>query len=970
MIVLRFEQRARLLLGCLGSLFLMVACGRLGDVPDDLDLPVKKAGKTRTELNFGRVNVIDLSVGDVTYEIALTEGQALFVEADQQLADVTLELFSKKEHPQQQQLVAQAGLPTGRVTPEKLCFVAIESDVVRLRIATDKDVLGPTRLTVIRRAPKVEDSSCQDALQLAARAKAERSRSMWEAALLEAEKVGDLDFAQGIRLGSALGRLDKPAGEAFGPDQDVDVEVLVALEELLRRARLDRPDSESNWRRHIARLLIERSRLYLAQILIEGIEEYETTAADRAERFEILGRLALYRSQALPAERWFERAASAWRLTARPEQGAETWANWAASLAQQSRLEEAERILREGFALATDGTLAGRRALLLQRGWLSMLQNAPQRAIDAYRQGLDLMTSPGPSLEKAGFLARWASAEGMLGRVDQAKRRYKEALDQLPDPNGLWAAHIQKSLGDLEVEAGRFQQARDLLASAEEGFRAHGEENGQAHTWASLGWLERQAGKLSEAIDHFEKAAEIGDSIWLRAYQKGDLVRPTSLIFDIDAHLVDLLLAQAERDGASAPMRRAFVRSDQARARNLESLLQRAALGDGTQLFDQRTPYEPISTERLQQTVPDGTVLLSYVLGVDRSHLFALSKDDFRHHVLPMKDTLAPLADAWKHWLKRRRYSIQERNVAAELSRILLRPAQDLIRSANRLILVPEGLLGELPIEILPISETEVLNERREVLRGPSVGVLLQLTKRDRIRDASSGNIAVFADPVYSLSDPRCKDPCVRESTSEGSIDPAGTRRRPPRLPASGLEAEAIERWAPQKKSRIYLGFKAGLGTFEAEIRRRPSIIHLATHTHIDPSRPAQSGLWLSQYDTAGRETVGFLDIENIRNLQLDADLVVLSACESAWEEGVRGDGLVGFAQAFIQAGASKVLVSLWPVDDLPTALLMSELYRLHWSEDLTIRRALPKAQAHLRSMEQYRAPRYWAGFVLFGGWN
>ncbi|MCG8454776.1 MAG: CHAT domain-containing protein, partial [Holophagales bacterium] len=450
-------------------------------------------------------------------------------------------------------------------------------------------------------------------------------------------------------------------------------------------------------------------------------------------------------------------------------------------------------------------------------------------------------------------------------------------------------------------------------------------------------------------------------------------------------------------------LQRAFERSDYARARNLVSQLMRfrraepRSAGASTTTWaaldepglhgsfpevDGGAPPSPIALDSLRETWPPRTVLLSYVLGEERSHLLVFSEAGLEHHLLPPRRHLEGLAAAWSSLLSRgprSRATEQQRSLGKELAELLLGPVASR-GQWHRWIVVPEGLLARIPFGALPLGEGQVAASRAEIVRGPSVSVMSFLAQRrsDTVEQSAPGegpSIVVFADPVYSRLDERCarcRDVADPDGVSKGNplVDKRALERPPPRLPATRLEAEAIRGWAAPGQAKLLLGFEASNAAIRSRAVLRADILHLATHSRVDPRDPDGSGLFLSRFDSRGRATPGFLSLTEIRELEINADLVVLSACESGWQEGVRGDGLVGFAQAFFLAGASELLVSLWPVDDRATAHLMSELYRFHLGKGLSVAQSLARAQASLRSDPRFAAPYYWAGFVLYGSWR
>ena len=190
------------------------------------------------------------------------------------------------------------------------------------------------------------------------------------------------------------------------------------------------------------------------------------------------------------------------------------------------------------------------------------------------------------------------------------------------------------------------------------------------------------------------------------------------------------------------------------------------------------------------------------------------------------------------------------------------------------------------------------------------------------------------------------------------------------RLPATRREAEAIAALLPATK--VFVGLD-GEATRQRMLGPRVAgarYLHLATHGFFDASRPELSGLALSGFDSEGRPVPSFVSLRDLQSHRLAAELVTLSACRSALGRQIRGEGLLGLTHAFLRAGASRVLSSLWQVRDRGTTELMLGFYRGVWTEGLPPAAALRQAQRELRSRPRYRDPYYWSAFVLHGDWR
>ena len=194
-----------------------------------------------------------------------------------------------------------------------------------------------------------------------------------------------------------------------------------------------------------------------------------------------------------------------------------------------------------------------------------------------------------------------------------------------------------------------------------------------------------------------------------------------------------------------------------------------------------------------------------------------------------------------------------------------------------------------------------------------------------------------------------------------------GGKKELSRLLYSREEAAGILSVSPPGSARAALDFKASraevLGSHLADYR----VLHFATHALIDDRHPELSGLVLSLVNAEGKAQNGFLDLQEIYNLHLQADLVVLSACETALGQDAGGEGLIGLTRGFFHAGADMVVASLWNVSDVATADLMRRFYRFMEMEGLDPAAALRRAQLEMMNQKRWNAPYFWAAFQVSG---
>ncbi|HEX4496082.1 MAG TPA: CHAT domain-containing tetratricopeptide repeat protein [Thermoanaerobaculia bacterium] len=409
--------------------------------------------------------------------------------------------------------------------------------------------------------------------------------------------------------------------------------------------------------------------------------------------------------------------------------------------------------------------------------------------------------------------------------------------------------------------------------------------------------------------------------------------------------------------------------------------------------FAEFSAPKPVSLEEVSGWLEPGTTLLEYSLGEDRSFLWVLDAGRLRSFSLPPQREIEALArQVYEETSSVESGGANRRKAAETLSRILIGPLwsdPNAAAALRRLVVVPDGALAILPFAALPIPDRgrtwerpgalHPLLERLEVVSIPSATTFG--AQRQQGRAPAAKWAAVFADPVFAADDPRLGRQAAARSARPrdaptGSL-PAlrgGTDRDLPRvlerLPGTRREAEVLAALAPHGMVKLDLGLDANRDAALATDLRDYRVVHFATHALADIQNPELSGLVLSQVDAEGHPREGFLGLSDIYELDLDADLVVLSGCRTALGKEVRGEGVMGLTRGFQYAGVPRVLASLWPVQDRATAELMTRFYRAMWRDHQTPAAALREAQLALRREARYRDPHSWAGFVLQGDWH
>ena len=251
--------------------------------------------------------------------------------------------------------------------------------------------------------------------------------------------------------------------------------------------------------------------------------------------------------------------------------------------------------------------------------------------------------------------------------------------------------------------------------------------------------------------------------------------------------------------------------------------------------------------------------------------------------------------------------------------------------------------------------------------------------------------LAVIADPVFDRSDSRFTTPATEtgdktqtqtitgdnarsiEHLAENSGDKPGVttlRLVVPRLPFTRLEATRLLALTPKNSSFGATDFQASRATALDPALGQYRYLHFATHGYMDSERPGLSALLFSMVDAQGKPQNGFLRANDIYNLKLPAELVVLSACQTGLGKEIKGEGLVGLTRGFMYAGAARVVVSLWNVNDKATADLMTKFYEKMLKQGERPAAALRAAQVEMWKQKQWQSPYYWAAFTMQGEWG
>jgi len=575
---------------------------------------------------------------------------------------------------------------------------------------------------------------------------------------------------------------------------------------------------------------------------------------------------------------------------------------------RQGRSDEAQRRFETAFADAErmDDTETASWAV----GNLAVIldaRNDHEAARPFHERALALAVRTGDLRVQAEALSRIGAGHVHSGAVFEGVRRLEEARAVLAD---LREPRLEAQMGWALASARRAQgRLDDAVAEAERALRITVEQ------FAGLAAGENAAARAAASRGMREGvgiALATGDPETVLRF--ADMARAGALI--------DALNRRGALEQAVVPPE---LRIAEAEARGREGLAQRRlaqarALGQRAEIAKARADLETarVALQDVAQRIRRESGFGARVLFPEPATLREL------------KETLRPdealvlymLQEARAHALvvTPERATIVDLGARAKLTEDrghLIEPLA-LGAKVRRRYVSPDGALAFVPLA--------ALDPEREYVMVPSVSTFLRLDRAAR------------GSAMLALGDPAYKD-------------------EKDRLPATRAEAEAVG-------GTLLLGEEATKTRLLAEIAKaeRLSVLHLACHGVSDPRNPLLSSLALTP-DASGD---GALTALEIGGMKIPADLVVLSACDTAKGKVFEGEGVVGFASTFLIAGASRVVVSLWKVDDEATAALMAKFYELRRG-GADVATALREAQQHLRAQPRWSDPRYWAAWQLWG---
>ncbi|MEL6493716.1 MAG: CHAT domain-containing tetratricopeptide repeat protein [Cyanobacteria bacterium J06623_7] len=618
--------------------------------------------------------------------------------------------------------------------------------------------------------------------------------------------------------------------------------------------------------------------------------------------------------------------------------------------------EEAKAAFQQAAGVAnTTGDYIGKARTLENLGRAYQVSGNKALALKHYQQALGELRRLGAWSRQVFVLNNLGLLAMDLGLKHRALEYFQSAEGTLSSSGSVGQVLTYINLGYYYSEQKQYDLAIDYLERALSWATSKGDRLGEAKALAGLGDLELQQKQYRQASYTLESSVAIFESLrpGLRDEQKISLAESQKYTYDL---LQQAYIARKQPSEA-------LIVAERSRARAFIELLAQNTAAKSEQELDINPPnlaeIKAIAKNRqatlvsyavIENKQEEETLLYVWVINPEgridfRQLNLAEIKQKFRTSVASVahdsRQAAAGGLDLRKPRLEeyivsfrgdlRAKSADRRRKLGfpRDAYKMLIAPIKELLpeNPDDLVVFIPQGSLFLVPFPALQNATGEFLIEQHTIQIAPSIQTLAM--KKFAELDTSQALIVGNPSPM-----PDALSPLAGAETEAKAI--AKILATTPIIGESATESAVIDKM------------------------ERAKLIHLATHGLFDEHQGLQSSLAFSTKDNQE----GFLTAAEILDLDLVADLVVLSACNTGRGK-ITGDGVVGLSRSFLLAGAQSTMVSLWYVPDLSTSALMTEFYQQIQTKDATQPQALRRAM--LKTMETYPSPREWAAFMLVG---
>lgn len=634
-----------------------------------------------------------------------------------------------------------------------------------------------------------------------------------------------------------------------------------------------------------------------------------------------------------------------------------TYSGKARALLALNRFEEANQLLERALATAKElGSLGYQAELLAQMGAIANRAGDQRLAIERLREAVELAERAdghGLVAESSVELVKIYLAAGDLEAAEQSAQRSLDGIRRAADRFNLpvhlaQLASVKTARGHHGEAAGLYEEAMDVLNA-----------------------------QLIHASSPSNKASRIGvmDAVYigyfrLAATNLNDLERAFTVVEQARGRsLADLIavresistertaqMKELEKQISALQLQLLKTQSRDERKQILDELLvaewSLAPIVAGVSRPWMEAQIKPISIRELQGHLRDDELLLEFVLDDPASFCIVISQNSATLQKLPAGTHIARKSEELLSAMRDRK---DFETAAKELHASLLGPIQE-SRDRTKLIVVPDGILHRVPLEVLVDSAGQMVLETHVVTYVPSSNVLALLRR--------PGNPSTDRLPLLAVSS------SPAESAGQSSLGPVQRgifdleATQLPALPAANDEVRAAAQILGTT-SVVLIGEQATESRIKAQPLDRFQILHFAVHGLLSTAYPERSALVFRADPASGDD--GLLQAREISRLRLDADLITLSACETGSGTIKGQEGVAALVRPFLVAGAKSVVANLWQADDEFTLVLMREFYR-RLAAGATKATALRDTKLELiRRFGAQAPPHLWAGFVIVG---
>jgi CHAT domain-containing protein/tetratricopeptide (TPR) repeat protein len=594
------------------------------------------------------------------------------------------------------------------------------------------------------------------------------------------------------------------------------------------------------------------------------------------------------------------------------------------------------------------------------------------KALEYYEKALDLHKAIGAFSETPLTMAEMARVYNRKGDPQSALKMAMEARAEAEDSGireAVWRSYLQeaKALQGMRHSAQAELALTNSIVTIE---RLQSDVAGpvseketffedKLEPYLSMVGLLASSGRIPEAFRFAERAKA---RVLLEVLKNGQEELPATIAADERQHEKDLRLNAVTANAKLVNMRKSAPSAELAglsaaveRARLAYDAYEAALYARYPQFKLERGDVEPVTLSEAVDLLP-GTDSAFVEFDVGDETLYAFASSGGAGAKLEVKALPISRNELMKR-VRRFRDQVAGRDMAFRaaavgLYRDLLGPVDSIIGRKRQLVVVPDGVLWELPFQALIDSSGQYLLEKHSVTYAPSLTALKAMTqaKQQRKRLPESIELLAMGNPRWGAGTERIK--AVYRDQDFGD------------LPNAANEVRKLERIYGEPKSHVYTGPEASESRFKAEAAF-PTVLHLATHGILNNANPLYSFL-LFAVEPKGSEEDGVLEARELLHMKLKAELVVLSACETARGRIGAGEGLIGLSWALLVSVVPTTVLSQWKVDSESTSRLMVAFHQ-NRRNGMSDTESLRAAALSIRKVAGFTHPFYWAPFIVIG---